>query len=276
MVVDRLEVDLPREEEVRVVERVRLECPPQRQPHRVLDEARVRVRLLDDVELVRPLEQPVNRGAHRVLDDLDELLGVDRLLGADVERSPPPLVVGRERNELEDPLDLVVLETGGLEPLARALPDEPLRAGAGVDSRRLDADDPASCPLRGGREPDQRNELLGPETGHGRPPLERILGDDLDLGAQRALAFDDLRGDAGGELLDQERFLDHDLLDRLLEQLREARHVHALLRRIEIDGAIDVRGDQLLVLAIADPDRLADAADAGAREPNLHVRGRSL
>ena len=48
VVVDRLEVDLSGEEEVRVVERVRLECPPQRQPHRVLDEARVRVRLLDD------------------------------------------------------------------------------------------------------------------------------------------------------------------------------------------------------------------------------------
>src|SRR6266576_978191 len=94
--------------------------------------------------------------------------------------------------------------------------------------------------------------------------------------AQGALPLDDLRGDVGGELLDEQRLLDHDLLDRLLEQLGEARHVDALLLRVEVDGAIDVRGDQLLALPVADPDRLTHAADAGAREPDSHLGRRCL
>ncbi len=78
------------------------------------------------------------------------------------------------------------------------------------------------------------------------------------------------------ELLDQQSLLDHDLLDCLLEQFGEARHVNALLRRIEIDRAVDVGRDQLLALAVADPDRLADAADSGPRQSDPHVRRRGL
>jgi hypothetical protein len=83
-------------------------------------------------------------------------------------------------------------------------------------------------------------------------------------------------GDVLGQVLDQERLADHDLLDRLLEQLREARHVDALLRGVEIDGAVDLRRDQLLGAAVADPDRLLDAAHARTREPEWHLGGRCL
>ena len=78
-------------------------------------------------------------------------------------------------------------------------------------------------------------------------------------------------GDVLRERLDKQRLADHDLLDRLLEQLREAGHVHALLRGGEIDGAVDLRGDQLLGVSPAQTDRLRDALDAGARQAELHV-----
>ena len=76
-----------------------------------------------------------------------------------------------------------------------------------------------------------------------------------------------------GEILDEERLVVDDVLDRLLEQLREARHVHALLRRVEIDGAVDRRRDQLLAAAVADPDGLLDARDAGAARGRAPPRG---
>ena len=123
---------------------------------------------------------------------------------------------------------------------------------------------------RGG-DPDQRDHLLRRELGHGRQPLERILRADPHLGAQRALPLDDVLRDVLGERLDHERLADHDALDRLLEQLREARHVDALLRRGEVDGAVDLRRDDLLEAAPAEVDRLRDARDAGAREAELHL-----
>ena len=74
---------------------------------------------------------------------------------------------------------------------------------------------------------------------------------------------------------DEERLADHDFLDRLLEELWEARHVDALLRGIEIDRALDLRGDLLLAPAVADPDRLAraDHSGTGQAEPDLGERG---
>ena len=53
----------------------------------------------------------------------------------------PALVVGRERHELEDPLDVVVAEAGLEQPLGGRAADEALRARARVDPGRLDADD---------------------------------------------------------------------------------------------------------------------------------------
>src|SRR5207244_7193662 len=68
---------------------------------------------------------------------------------------------------------------------------------------------------------------------------------------------------------------DHDLVDRLLEELRKARHVHALLARVEVDRALDLRRDQLLDARVRQPDGLADAGDADAREADAYLgRGR--
>ncbi len=110
--VDRLQVDLAGEQEVRVVERrVGRECPLQREPHGVLHEARLEVCVLDDEELVRALEQLVDGRAHRRLDDLDELLGVDPRLRPDIERPATALVVGRQGDELENALDVALAES---------------------------------------------------------------------------------------------------------------------------------------------------------------------
>ena len=45
----------------------------------------------------------------------------------------------------------------------------------------------------------------------------------------------------------------------------------ALLGRVEVDGAVDLGGDQLLAAAVADPDRLLDPAHARARQPEPHL-----
>ena len=74
-----------------------------------------------------------------------------------------------------------------------------------------------------------------------------------------------MRRDVLGEILDEQRLSDHDLFDRFFEQLREARHVDALARGLEVDGALDLGSDQLLGVAVADPNRLLEAADTGAR-----------
>src|SRR5205823_4613007 len=60
------------------------------------------------------------------------------------------------------------------------------------------------------------------------------------------------------------------------EELREAGHVDALPGGVEIDGAVDVRSDQLLAPRVRDPDRLADSGDACAGEPEADFRRRGL
>ena len=108
--------------------------------HRVLDEPRLQMCVLDHEELVGPLEELVDRRAHRALHDLDEPLGVEALRGADEERAAAALVVRREGDELEDPLDVVAVEARLEQPVRGRAADEALRAGAGVDPGRLDAD----------------------------------------------------------------------------------------------------------------------------------------
>src|SRR5439155_10394572 len=113
---------------------------------------------------------------------------------------------------------------------------------------------------------------LRAEPGHGRGALVRVARRDAYLGEQRVLALDDAARDVLGEVLDEERLVADDAFHRLLEELGEARHVHALLRGIEVDRAVDRRRDQLLVAAAADPHRLLHAGDAGPREAELDVR----
>ncbi len=114
------------------------------------------------------------------------------------------------------------------------------------------------------------------QAGDRRAALERVLRPDLHLGAQRVLAVDDVGGDVLGQRLDQERLADHDLVDRLAEDLGEPRHVDALLGRVEVDRAGDLGGKGLLVALVPDPDRLLDAGHAGAGQADPHLRRRSL
>ena len=251
----------------------RLERALDREPHGVLDEAGLQVRVLDDEELVRPLQQLVDRRAHRALHDVDEVVRVELPLGADVERAAAALVVGRERDEVKDALDVLVARL--CQPLGGAPADEPLRARAGVDAGRLDADDPAHAFGRRRRDPDERDHLLRRELADGGRPPHGPLGGDPRLGAERALAADDVARDVLGECLDVQSLRADDGLDRLFEEFSEARHVHALLRLREVDRALDLGRHHRLVALVADPDRLLDAGDAGARQRQPHLgRGR--
>ena len=74
----------------------------------------------------------------------------------------------------------------------------------------------------------------------GRRALRRLDGLDAHLRAQRALAAERLARDRAGELLDVQRLADHEALDRLADLLGEARHVHALVQRVEIDRALEL------------------------------------
>src|SRR5262249_6466143 len=204
-------------------------------------------------------------------DDLDQPLCVHVRLRADVQRPGAALVVRGEGNELQDPLHVEVVEAGVEEPLLRAGGDEALRARAGVDAVGLDADDAARALLGHCGDADQADELLRRQAGDGSTPRARVAGGDPHLGPAGALSLDDMAADVLGELLDERRLLEDDRLDRLLEELREARHMHALLAGIEIDSAVDRRRHQLLSALVADPDGLLHPADAGAgqRQPYL-------
>ena len=75
-----------------------------------------------------------------------------------------------------------------------------------------------------------------------------------------------------GQHLDEEGLADHDFVHGLRELLREPRHVHAFSRRVEVDRALDLRVDELLGVAVAQADRLLQAGDTGAGEPEPDVR----
>ena len=111
VLVDRLEVLLARGDE-RLVGQLRQprEYAVDHLAHAVLDEAGAAVGLLDDGDLVDALHQLVDLRGHRVLDDVEQRPRVDLeragLRHADVERAEAALVVGRERDRVEDALDL--------------------------------------------------------------------------------------------------------------------------------------------------------------------------
>ena len=116
--------------------------------------------------------------------------------------------------------------------------------------------------------------------GHGRRALDRVSRCDPDLGAQRLLAFSTMCARCALRAPRPGRTRRHDLLDRLLEELREARHVHALLRGVEVHRALDIGGDLLLVVAVPDPDRLAHSRNArrarGRAAPRMRRTGHRL
>ena len=80
-----------------------------------------------------------------------------------------------------------------------------------------------------------------------------------------------------GEVLGLQRFGQHPLVDRLVDDLLEAGHVGAGLPRLEVDEALELGEEELAGLAVVavaggarvDPDHLLDADDADAGEADL-------
>ena len=124
---------------------------------------------------------------------------------ADVQRAQPALVVRRDGNVLEDALDLVLAEAVVEQPLARAAHDELLRARAGGQALRGDADEPARAGGGGDGHAVQRVDLLRQDARDGRRLVLGIARGDRHLGALGVLALADELGDARRERLGLER-----------------------------------------------------------------------
>jgi hypothetical protein len=98
----------------------------------------------------------------------------------------------------------------------------------------------------------------------------RVAGLEPDLGAARALPVADPLGDVHCERLGAEDALgEHDLADRVVDDLLEARHVRALLERPEIDKAVELGPVQTFSPVRADPDDLLDVGHPHARQRNM-------
>ena len=225
--------------------------------------------MLDHPELVGALEKLEDRRAHRALDEIDESLGVDVVRRADEQRAAAALIVGRDRDELENLLDRRRVEPGVGEPFCRAPGDEPLRAGTGVDPGRLDADHPPCPVLRRRGDADQRHHLLRRQPGDRRHPSHRPASRDPNLGSDGALALDDVAGDHLRDLLHDPCLAEHDVADRLVEHLGEARHVDALLPAREVDGALDLGRHHRLGVAAANANCLLNPGHTGPRKREL-------
>ena len=190
-----------------------------------------------------------------------------------MQRAQAALVVGGHRHALEDPLDLLGVEPLVLEPLARCPCDQLLGARAGGHALGGDPDQPPRAELGADRGPVERVQLLGLDARHRR---RLVLGEarlDGHLGAPCPLALAHELGDVLGQRLGLERRLaEHDLADRLVDDLLEARHVGALLIRPQFDHALELSGEQLLDAVLAQPDDLLDAGHADARQAERERR----
>ena len=203
----------------------------------------------------------------RRVDLLDALLDA-----ADLQRRQAALVVRGDRHALEDPLDLCCGEAVVGEALARAPGDELLRARARGHARRRHADRAARAVRERHRAAVQRVDLLRLDAGDRRRLVLGVARGDRHLGALGALARAHELGDVLRERLRAKRRLaQHDLADRLVDDLLEARHVRALLLAAQVDEALQAREEQL----VADADDLLDARDADAREPDRRLAERA-
>ena len=249
--------------------------------HAVLHEARAAVGLLDHRGLVGALHELVDLARHRVLDDREQLGGVDvglAVLGQpEVERAQAALVVRGDRHRREDPADLVVGEPVGHEALARTPGDQLLRARARRHPLGGHADEAAGAALGGHRRAEQRVDLLGGDARHRRRLVLRIARGDRHLRAPRTLTLAHLRGHVLGQLLGLEAALaQHHFADDVVDDLLEARHVRALLVRAEVDEAVQLGVIELLGARRADADDLLNVRHPRARQRDLDRRGRRL
>jgi hypothetical protein len=96
-----------------------------------------------------------------------------------------------------------------------------------------------------------------------------VAGRDPHLGAAAVLAVADELGDVSRERFRLEGLAQDHLVDRLVHDLLEARHVRALLVRGEIDEALELGVEELLAAVGADADHFLDAghADPGEGDP---------
>ena len=279
VLVDRLEVLLARGDEAVAVQ-LREGCDHAREhlAHAVLDEARPAVRLFDDLDLVGALHQLVDLRGHARLGDRQQQRW---------RRSPRRSSSVQPICSVASPRWLCVATGTLLEDRARSARSlKPCSArrsraraatsscahGQAVMPGGRDADDAPRAVLEGDRAAVQRVDLLGLHAGHRRGLVLGVARRDRHLGALGALARAHELGDVLGERLGAERRLaEHDLADRLVDDLLEARHVRALLAAVEIDEAVEAREEQLL----ADPHHLLDAGDADAREAERDRRERA-
>jgi hypothetical protein len=154
--------------------------------------------------------------------------------------------------------------------------DHLLRAGAGGHSLGLDAGQRPRALLGGDSGAEEDVDLLGALAAlRGRHDL-RIARGDRDLGPQPALALAHLLGDVGGQDLGLEGLAQHDLVDRLADDLLEAGHVDAGLLGVEVDEALELGVEEVLGAVGLDPDHLLDPGDADAGEADLRRRQRGL
>ncbi len=163
------------------------------------------------------------------------------------------------------------------ELLARPGGDQLLRAGAGGHALGLYPGEGAGAALGGDRGAEQGVDLLSAVAGRGGGDRLGIAGGERDLGPQAALAVANALGDPGGERLGLERLGEDHLVDRLVDDLLEARHVDPGLLRVEIDVALHL-GEEELAAAVGvvvgaavglDADHLLDAGDSDAGEADL-------
>ncbi len=151
-----------------------------------------------------------------------------------------------------------------------------LGAGAGGHPLGLDAGQGAGAAGGGDGGAVEDVDLLGALAGLRRLHRLRVAGGDRDLGPLAALALAHLLGDVGGQHLGFEGLPEDDLVDRLADDLLEARHVDAGLLRVEVDEALEVGVEEVLDAVGLDPDHLLDAGDSDAREADLGGRQGAL
>ena len=143
-------------------------------------------------------------------------------------------------------LDLLGPEALLGEPFAGEPGDHLLRAGAGGHALGLDPGQGARAALGVDRGAEEDVDLLGALAALRRLRRLRVAGGDRDLGAQPALALAHLLGDVGGQHLGLEGLAEHDLVDRLADDLLEARHVDAGLLGVEVDEALELGVEEVL------------------------------
>ena len=172
-------------------------------------------------------------------------------------------------NLAEDHVDLLVGEPLPDEALTGARGDQLLGARAGRHAGRRDADGAPRAVLERDGAAEQRVDLLRLDPGDRRGLVLRVARGDRHLRALGTLALThQLRYRAGQRLGPERRLTEHDLADRLVDDLVEARHVCALLFAAQIDEAVQPRVEQLL----ADAHDLLDVGDADARKRDRNRR----